>query len=85
MDTRKSVGHVSRDVLSSHGNKYKYVLCTIKMTPNMLKIAVWNANGFVNHSQELNTFILDQHLDLVLVSDTLHQKVLLENTQIYSP
>ena len=40
------------------------------MIPQMLKIAVWNANGLVNHSQELKTFIHNQNLDIILISET---------------
>jgi len=35
-----------------------------------LKIATWNANGLAKHSQEIKTFIFNQNIDILLVSET---------------
>jgi exonuclease III len=35
-----------------------------------LKIAVWDANGLVNHCQELKIFIANHKLDIILISET---------------
>lgn len=35
-----------------------------------LKIAVWNANGLANHSQELKSFLINNEIDIMLVSET---------------
>lgn len=35
-----------------------------------IKIAVWNANGFLQHLQELKAFIIDQNIDTMLISET---------------
>lgn len=37
---------------------------------NKLKISVWNANGLVNHGLELKSFIVNQNLDVMLISET---------------
>jgi len=36
----------------------------------LLKIATWNANGLVKHTQEIKTFIFNQNIDILLVSET---------------
>ena len=35
-----------------------------------LKIALWNANGLAQRSLELKTFIINQDIDIMLVSET---------------
>lgn len=35
-----------------------------------LKIALWNANGLAQHSQELKLFIQNHDLDILLISET---------------
>lgn len=35
-----------------------------------LKIAVWNANGLTKNAAEVKAFILDQNLDILLISET---------------
>jgi exonuclease III len=35
-----------------------------------LKIALWNANGLVEHYQETKLFITNQNIDILLVSET---------------
>jgi hypothetical protein len=35
-----------------------------------LKIAHWNANGFGKHSQEIKSFLVNQNIDILLVSET---------------
>jgi len=37
---------------------------------NLLKIAVWNANGLCQHAQEIKLFLQTLHLDILLVSET---------------
>lgn len=39
------------------------------MTP-LLKIAVWNANGLCKHAQEINIFLQNLNIDILLVSET---------------
>jgi len=39
-----------------------------------LKIASWNANGLNQHTQEVKTFIQNQDLDLLLISETHYTK-----------
>jgi DNA-binding LacI/PurR family transcriptional regulator len=34
------------------------------------KIAVWNANGLQQHAQELKTFLYDQNIDIIMISET---------------
>jgi len=36
----------------------------------LLKIATWNANGLAKHTQEIKTFIFNQNIDILLVSET---------------
>jgi len=36
----------------------------------LLKIAVWNANGLCQHAQEIKLFLQTFHLDILLVSET---------------
>lgn len=35
-----------------------------------LKISIWNANGLVNHGQEIKSFITIHNLDVLLISET---------------
>jgi exonuclease III len=35
-----------------------------------LRIALWNANGLVNHNQEVKLFISTHKLDIMLISET---------------
>jgi len=35
-----------------------------------LKLATWNANGLAKHSLEVKAFILNQDIDILLVSET---------------
>ena len=37
---------------------------------DLLKIAVWNANGLRQHAQELKLFIQTFHIDILLVAET---------------
>ena len=37
---------------------------------NVLQIALWNANGLSQHSEELKIFILNHNIDIILVSET---------------
>ena len=39
------------------------------MQPN-LKIAIWNANGLSNHTQEVEIFLKTYFIDIFLVSET---------------
>jgi hypothetical protein len=34
------------------------------------KIAIWNANGLQQHAQELKTFLYDQNIDIIMISET---------------
>jgi len=34
-----------------------------------LKLAIWNANGLTKHSQEIKAFILNQDIDILLMSE----------------
>ena len=36
----------------------------------MLQLAVWNANGMCQHTQEINLFLRSHNLDVLLVSET---------------
>lgn len=40
------------------------------MTNKVLRIATWNANGLLNHKQEVITFININKIDILLVSET---------------
>ena len=35
-----------------------------------LKIAIWNANGLTNHVREIQTFITQHNIDILLISET---------------
>lgn len=35
-----------------------------------LRIALWNANGMSQHQQELKTFITNNNIDIILISET---------------
>lgn len=35
-----------------------------------LKIALWNSNGLAQHSQEVKSFIINQNIDVMLISET---------------
>jgi len=35
-----------------------------------LKIALWNANGLAKHTEEVKTYIQNQQVDLMLISET---------------
>ena len=37
---------------------------------NPIRIAVWNANGLLNHNNEVKAFIADKGIDIMLVSET---------------
>lgn len=37
--------------------------------PNILKAALWNANGLVQHSQEVKTFLTIHDIDIMLISE----------------
>ena len=34
------------------------------------KIAIWNANGLQQHAKELKTFIYEQNIDIMMISET---------------
>jgi hypothetical protein len=34
------------------------------------KIAIWNANGLQQHAQEIKTFLYDQNIDIIMISET---------------
>jgi len=36
----------------------------------IVKITIWNANGLARHSQEIKTFVLNQDIDILCVSET---------------
>ena len=36
----------------------------------LLKIALWNANGLMGHAQEVKTFLIQQKIDVMLISET---------------
>lgn len=40
------------------------------MVHKNLRIAIWNANGLANHSQEVKYFLCDQSIDMMLISET---------------
>lgn len=40
------------------------------MTLQLLKIAVWNANGLQQHADEVKTFIKNHNMDIMLISET---------------
>lgn len=48
---------------------YEYFNAT-KLKMNELKIALWNANGLSQHKLEVQTFIIEQNLDIMLISET---------------
>ena len=35
-----------------------------------LKIALWNANGLAQHTEEVKTYIQNQQVDIMLISET---------------
>jgi exonuclease III len=35
-----------------------------------LKIVVWNANGLLNHTPEVKTFLYSNDIDIMLISET---------------
>ena len=37
---------------------------------NFLRIALWNANGIIQHKEELQVFLQDQLIDVMLISET---------------
>jgi exonuclease III len=37
-----------------------------------LRIALWNANGLIRHKEEVITFLQEQHIDILLISETQH-------------
>ena len=37
---------------------------------NPIRIAIWNANGLLNHNNEIKAFIADKGIDIMLVSET---------------
>lgn len=39
------------------------------MSDKRFQIAIWNANGLINHVQELKTFIVTHNLDIILISE----------------
>lgn len=36
----------------------------------ILQLAIWNANGLSKHKLELQTFLKDQSIDIMLISET---------------
>ena len=37
---------------------------------NFLRIALWNANGIIQHKEELQVFLQNQLIDIMLISET---------------
>jgi exonuclease III len=37
---------------------------------NVLRLALWNANGLIQHAEELRTFISLHNIDVMLISET---------------
>ena len=37
---------------------------------NFLKVALWNANGLTQHSQEVKSFIISHNIDIMLITET---------------
>lgn len=51
-----------------------------------LKLAVWNANGLAQHTEEVKTFLKNQEIDIMLISETHFTKksyVKIHNYSIY--
>ena len=52
-----------------------------------IKIAIWNANGLIQHIQEIKAFVSNQNIDIMLISEThLTDKshVIIPNYSIYN-
>jgi hypothetical protein len=49
-----------------------------------LQLALWNASGLTQHTEELKTFISINNIDVMLISDTLHWKKLSKTSQLCS-
>ena len=48
-----------------------------------LKVAIWNANGLAQRSLEVKTFIKNESIDIMLISEThFTQKKLYKNSEI---
>jgi exonuclease III len=37
---------------------------------NFLRLALWNANGLIQHVEEVQTFISLHNIDIMLISET---------------
>jgi hypothetical protein len=46
---------------------------------NPLRLALWNANGLTQHSEELRTFISYHKIDVMLISNSLYRKKITSN------
>lgn len=57
------------------------------MVQHYIKLCVWNANGLAQHAQELKSFITNQNIDIMLISETHFTKksfLKIPNYSIYS-
>lgn len=50
----------------------------------ILKIAIWNANGLSQHKAEVQTFLIEQNIDIMLISETHFTKQNFFNITGYS-
>jgi exonuclease III len=41
------------------------------MMNTFLRVALWNANGILQHKDEVTPFLKEQHIDILLISETL--------------
>jgi len=49
-----------------------------------LRISTWNANGVSQHKLELAQFLLDNHIDVMLLSETLRTSTIFNYEAIHS-
>jgi hypothetical protein len=45
------------------------VLTKLKKMAKFLQLALWNANGLAQHTEELKTFISIHNIDIMLISE----------------
>jgi hypothetical protein len=55
--------------MSTMINLLTTVITKLKMA-NFLRLALWNANGLIQHAEELKTFISLHNIDVMLISET---------------
>ena len=53
-----------------HNAKSNHMLDSKTEMKKEFKIAIWNTNGLANRSLELKAFLIEQNIDLMLVSET---------------